>query len=33
MWHPALAPIEVALDRLDRFPWWTDADGAVGRQL
>jgi sugar phosphate isomerase/epimerase len=33
MWHPALAPIEVALDRLDRFPWWTAADGAVGRQL
>jgi sugar phosphate isomerase/epimerase len=25
MWHPALAPIETALDRLDRFPWWNAA--------
>ena len=25
MWHPALAPIETALDRLDRFSWWNAA--------
>lgn len=25
MWHPALVPLEAALDRLDRFSWWTAA--------
>jgi sugar phosphate isomerase/epimerase len=25
LWHPLLPPIEAALDRLDRFPWWNRA--------
>lgn len=30
MWHPALAPLEDALARLERFSWWTAARQAVG---
>jgi sugar phosphate isomerase/epimerase len=25
LWHPALAPLEAALDRLERLPWWRQA--------
>jgi sugar phosphate isomerase/epimerase len=30
MWHPALAPLEAALDRLERFSWWTAAGDPAG---
>jgi sugar phosphate isomerase/epimerase len=32
MWHPALVPLEAALDRLERFSWWTAARDAAGSQ-